>query len=138
MSQLVLAIRAESGHRAALEPYAHRAVAGDWWSIPGVHDVEVRLEFAASVVASLPAGFHADVNCRDPLSSIAWTTEPYTVFAAAGEWDEPTGLAALDALSAWIAAVLPTVEWLHAGLSTPAGELTLRPAAAGWTISERY
>lgn len=138
MSQLVLAIRAEAGQRAVLEAHARRAITGDWWAVADIHTVEARLEFAPTVITSLALGFHADVNCRDPQSPIAWTTEPYTLFAASGDWDESAGLAALDALSAWLTEVLPNVRMLHAGLSTPEVELTLRPALTGWVVSERY
>ena len=138
MSQLVLAIRADVGQRAALEAHARRAVPGDWWQVEGVHLVEARLEFAASLVSQLPQGFHADVNCLDPNSPIVWTGTPYTLFAATGDWDEPSGLAALAALTDWLATVLPSAERLHAGLTTPDGELTLRPAGSGWVVSDRY
>jgi hypothetical protein len=138
MSQLVLAIRAAAGHRAALEAYARRAIPGEWWEIAGVHLVEARLEFPSTLLAPLTQGFHADVNCQDPDSPIAWTATPYTLFAASGDWDEAQGLAALDALTEWIATVLPSAERLHAGLSTPDVELTLRPASVGWVVSDRY
>lgn len=134
----MLAIRAEVGQRAALEAHAQRAIAGDWWSVADIHTVEARLEFASSVVTPLRNGFHADINCCDPQSPIDWTTEPYTLFAASGDWDESAGLAALDALSAWLIGVLPSVRLLHAGLTTPEVELTLRPAGRGWVVSDRY
>ncbi|MFN8534696.1 MAG: hypothetical protein U0556_14255 [Dehalococcoidia bacterium] len=138
MGQIVLAIRSADGQRTALEALARRVIPGDWWTIAGRHLVDARLEFPASVVPDLAQGFHGDVNCQDPESPIGWTAEPYTLFAASGDWDEDGGRAALDALTAWVAGVLPGVEWLHAGLTAPDAELTLRFSDGGWETVDRY
>jgi hypothetical protein len=138
MSSLVIALRYRAGQRELLEPLARRAVPGTWWTVPDQHLVEARLEFGPALVPELPRGFSSDLNCRDPGSTISWTTEPYTLFAATAEGDEATALAALEALTRWVASVLPEPGWIQAGISTPEVELTLLPSDSGWTVSERY
>ena len=103
-----------------------------------MHTVETRLEFAKTLLPDLPEGFHIDVRIVDNDSPIEWTRTPYSLFAATGPWDESGARAALDALSAWIASVLPDAERIQAGLTTDDVELTLGPDGDGWTIIDRY
>ncbi len=138
MASLVIALAYTPEQRAILEPLAKRAVGGDWWTLEDRHKVEVRLEFLHETSAALPNGFIADLGCQDTDSPITWTNQPHTLLSATGDWDESSGLRALEQLSGWVRGVIPNPEFFQAGLVTSDVELTLQPEGGIWLETSRY